>query len=61
MSFAVFFIVLGAPPPWATRASSIVFGVIAILFVARLIWQRTHREEIGADPSVRKARERRGY
>lgn len=61
MSAAVFFVVLGAPPPWATRASSIVFGVIALLFVARVLWLRMHPADPSADPRFRRARERRGY
>lgn len=61
MSAAVFFLVLGAPPPWATRASSIIFGVIALLFVARVLWNRMHPSDPSADPRFRRARERRGY
>lgn len=61
VSAAVFFLVLGAPAPWATRASTIIFGAVAVLFVLRMIYAHLRRREINDDPRFRRARERRGY
>jgi membrane protein implicated in regulation of membrane protease activity len=57
----VFFLLLGAPAPWATLVSTVVFGAVAVLFVIRLVIERRYRDVLRADPRLRKARERRGY
>ena len=55
----VFFVALGAVTPGEVMVLTIVVVALALLWVAHAVWDSRHRDP--HDPSVVRARERRGF
>lgn len=54
-----FFVALGAFQPGEVVALTLVVACLALLWVAHAVWDSRHRDP--HDPSVMRARERRGF
>ena len=54
-----FFVALGAFQPGEVMILTLIVAVLALLWVAHAVWDARHRDP--HDPSVVRARERRGF